>query len=283
MRSRTFVLGLLPAAVLAAADAAHLQAQSWRSLTLSRQHTGEESLDVRVEYGAGRFRVAPADRGLLYRAELRYDEEVFEPVADYDDGRLRVGTRTVGGGLRFARNRSAGRLSLYLAREVPLDVRMELGAVRADVELGGLTLTDLRIASGASESRIDVSEPNPSPMERARMEVGAADFEARSLGNLNAERIELDAGVGNVTLDFTGEWKRDAEVRVDMGLGALELRFPRGLGVTLRHDSFLTSLDPQGLVKRGDAYVSSDWEEADRRVTVRIDAALGDIDVVWVP
>jgi len=71
-------------------------------------------------------------------------------------------------------------------------------------------------------------------------------------------------------------------VSIDMGLGSLELRFPEGLGVRLTKDSFLASLDSEGLVKRGDAYYSLDWDRADRKVSIDLDAAFGSIKVVWV-
>ena len=114
------------------------------------------------------------------------------------------------------------------------------------------------------------------------MEVGAADFLVRNLGNLNTETLNVDAGVGKVILDFSGDWQGNADVSVDMGLGALELRFPEGLGVRLMKDTFLTSLDSEGLVKRGDSFYSLDWESAQYRVTVEVNAAFGSIDVVWV-
>jgi hypothetical protein len=163
-----------------------------------------------------------------------------------------------------------------------MDLDLEFGAVQADVDLGGLALTGLELSTGASESTIDVSEPSTASMEVARFEVGAAEFDARRLGNLNAARIEVDAGVGSITLWLDGEWRQDARVGIDMGLGSLELRVPEGLGLELRKDSFLTSLDSEGLVKRGDVYQSLDWDEAARRVTVDLDAAFGSVKVVWV-
>ena len=129
---------------------------------------------------------------------------------------------------------------------------------------------------------MDISEPNPLSMRMASFAVGAADFEARHLGNLNAERIEVDAGVGEVRLWFTGEWRQDARVSIDMGLGALELRFPEGLGVRIHKDSFLTSFDSEGLVKRGGSYYSLNWEEAERKVSIDVDAAFGSVRVLWV-
>jgi predicted membrane protein len=93
----------------------------------------------------------------------------------------------------------------------------------------------------------------------------------------------VNAGVGDINVDLTGEWRQDADVRVSMGLGSLELRVPEGIGIKLQEKTFLTSVDTQGLIKRGDAYYSLDWDEADRRVTIDIQAAFGDIDIRWVP
>jgi hypothetical protein len=249
---------------------------------MSRQVSGEGSLDVRVRYGAGRLDIRPAAGGTLYRMHLRYDEETFEPVAEYENGRLELGVDNVRKSIRWPGDRDSGEMQLALSRDVPLDLDLEFGAVRASVDLGGLRMTRLDLSTGASESRVEVSEPNPVLMTSAGFEVGAADFHVRDLGNLNAETITVDAGVGNVVLDFRGHWRRDASVSVDMGLGALELRFPEGLGVKVVKNTFLTSLDSEGLVKRGDSYYSLDWDEAEHRVTVSVDAAFGSIDVVWV-
>lgn len=269
-----------PALLIGTPDA--LAGQSWRTVTMSRQRGDVDELKVRVAYGAGRFSVRPIDGELLYRMQLRYDEESFEPVAELDGDRLALGVENIGRRFRIGRDRDDGQMDLELNRGVPMDLQLEFGAVRADVDLGGLSLTGLDLSTGASDSRVDVSRPNRLAMSRAELSVGAADFTARHLGNLNAEDISISAGVGDVTLEFTGEWRRDARVSVDMGLGSLELRFPRGLGVKLEKDTFLTSLDSQGLVKRGDAYYSTDWDEAERRVVVEVDAAFGSIDISWV-
>jgi len=257
-------------------------AQSWRTVSMSRQFSGEANLDVRVRYGAGRLDIRPGDPGSLYRMQLRYDEETFEPVARYEGNRLDLGVESIRNHIDWPGDRDSGEMELYLARDVPMDLDLEFGAVRAVLDLGGLQMTHLELSTGASESRVSFSEPNPVRMRNATFEVGAADFQVRDLGNLNAETISVDAGVGNVVLSFTGEWRGDSDVSVDMGLGALELRFPEGLGVRVVKDTFLTSLNSEGLVKRGDSYYSVDWEEAENRVTVTVDAAFGSIDVVWV-
>lgn len=273
----------LAALTLSLAGPTGVGAQDWRTVTMSRQTSGEEALDVRVEYAVGRLRMRQAAAGLLYRMHVRYDDELFEPVADVDGDRLRLGLEGRDRGVRPGRDwEGGGEAEVELAGDVPMELRMDLGALRAELDLGGLSLTGLDVRTGASETRLDVTSPNRVPMRRASFEVGAADFEARTLGNLDAEEIEVSAGVGAVTLEFTGAWRRSAEVSVDMGVGSLQLRFPRGLGVRIERDTFLTSFDSQGLVKRGDAYYSPDWEDAERRVRVEVDAAFGGIEVVWI-
>ncbi len=279
MLERRSILAAAAAIMLAAGS---LSAQSWRTVTMSRQVSGERSINVHVEYGAGRFTVRALEGDALYRMRLRYDEELFEPVAEYRAGEIHLGTDKIGRRIRLTRREISGEFDLELSTEVAMDLDLEFGAVKADFDLGGLRLTELRLRTGASQTRIDISEPNREEMAVARMEVGAAEFTALRLGNLNARSIRMDAGVGDITLDFTGEWQRDATVSVDMGLGSLELRFPEGLGVKIEKDTFLTSFDSEGLVKMGDAYYSLDYEDADRRVTIDIDAAFGSIKVTWV-
>jgi hypothetical protein len=273
---RAILVGLLTTAA-----AAPVQAQSTRTVTMSRQLEDRDPVQVSVEYSVGRFSVRAVDEGLLYRMNLTYDEDRYEPVAEYSDHRLQVGLDSERRSRRRG-DRESGELRLELARGVPMDLQLEFGAVHAELDLGGLALTDLDLSTGASESTIDISEPNSEQIETASFEVGAAEFTIRNLGNLNAARIEFDAGVGSLVLGLEGAWRRDARLAIDMGLGALELHVPEGLGIQLRKDSFLTALDSEGLVKRGDIYESLDWNEAEHRVNIDLDAAFGSVKVVWI-
>ena len=272
---------LLAVGFLLAVQPAPGLAQTWRTVTMSRQLSGERDLDVKIRFGAGRLTVGPGDESALYRMHLRYDEDSFEPVAEYEGSRLDLGLKGIGRSTHW-RRQDPQEMELSLARGVSMNLDMEFGAVRADLDLGGMLLRRLDLSTGASESQVEISEPNAMRMTSAGFKVGAADFQVGNLGNLNAERITVDAGVGRVVLDFGGDWQGDAAVAVDMGLGSLELRFPQGLGVQLVRNTFLTSLDSEGLVKRGNSYFSVDWDEAEHRVTVNVDAAFGSINVVWV-
>ncbi|MGQ0815509.1 MAG: toast rack family protein [Gemmatimonadota bacterium] len=270
---------VLALATAVGAGARSAQAQDWRTVTSFRQYKGEDALRVSVEYGAGRLLVAPGQANALYKATLRYDATRFRPVTQYQDNHLRIG---VEGGSIKGRNLKSGQLDLAIGTSVPLELDLKFGAVQAEMELGGLRIREARIATGASETHINVSKSNPEKCTRFDIDVGAAEFDARGLGNLNCETIDVDGGVGDVTLDFNGAWRVDANVSIDMGLGSLTLRVPRGLGVQVRKDGFLASFDSQGLIKRGDVYYSENWESATKRASFKINAAFGAIRVVWV-
>lgn len=269
----TLSLGLEPAAGAA---------QEWRTLSVSRQLSDESSLEVELTHAAGVLHLEPSNGRVLYSMDLRFDERAFDPVVDFDGRRLRLGIEGRGRDIRIKGDGSDAEMRVALTREVAMDLSLAFGAGRAEVDLGGLRLTRLEIETGASETELTVSRPNRETLRDGRIAVGAAQFTARQLGNLNAERLEVQAGVGEVVLDLTGEWPNDSRISVEMGLGALELRIPEGLGIKLVKQSFLTSLDAPRMDREGDTWFSRDWESASRQVTIDVAAAFGSVKVVWL-
>lgn len=286
IRPAVLTLGL----VLGAAGCGSAQVEaagSWRSMTSARQTQQEEALDVRVEYGAGRLEIRPADPGLLYEMELRYDEDQVAPLTDYDAerGLLRLGVRgrDGGGGIRAARGaHRESHAAIALSPEVPVSLRLEFGAGEADLDLGGLALRRLDVTTGASATRIRFSTANRADAERVEIEAGAASMEVEGLGNARAGRISYQGGAGRTVLDFGGEWTRSASATVEMGVGSLTLRLPREVGVRITRSSFLTRFSPAGMERRGDSYYSAGWEGAPHRLDLSIEAALGAVNVEWI-
>jgi hypothetical protein len=276
---RTLAPLVLAAALLGAAAPA--QGQEWRNMTSVRQIQGERALDVQVEYGGGDLRVRPAASGLLYRMQMRYDERQMRPVTAYDreSGRLRLGVQGV---RRNQRAQRGGNATMELAPGIPTDLSLEFGAGRAELELGGLSLRSVDLSAGASETEVRFAAPNRVQAGTVQVASGASRLRMRGLGNARAERFVLDGGVGEATLEFDGAWDRSATLNVEMGLGSLTLRFPRALGVKIQREGFLTRFSPAGMVRRGDAWYSNNWDSARYKLTVQVDAALGSVDVEWM-
>lgn len=278
-RHTTLRLGLLAVGTIVLSACGEANAQDWRTLNSSRQAAGEDMLRVAVEYGAGTLSIGSGQPGMLYHAKVHYDAASFRPIVTYADSRLRLG---VEGGTGRGRNVRAGELDLKLSPSVPVELELKFGAAEANLELGGLRVRRLDVQTGASRTVLSVPEPNLETCRSAQIQVGAARFEATGLGNLNAERLSVQGGVGEVTLDFTGAWASSMNANIEMGLGSLTLRMPRGLGVRITREGMLASFDSEGLTKRGNSYYSADWDAAGENLSLDIKAALGSIRVVWV-
>lgn len=262
------------------------QAQSMRPFTTFRQMHGETRLDARLEYAAGSLRVGPGEWNELYRMDLSYDGERLVPLSDYDAGRgsVSLGLRSSGGaGVRVSsRNQLQQVASVVLSPRVDLSLELNLGAADAEVELGGLRVSNLELNTGASRTAVAFSRPNAARCRRASFSAGAAEFSVTGLGNSRCDEIEFDGGVGSVTLDFGGGWSSSSRAKVTMAMGGLTLRLPRTIGIKITMEKFLSSFEPAGLVRRDNGFVSANYDQTPRHLDVEITSAMGDVNIEWL-
>lgn len=252
-----------------------------RTLTSSRAYSGEKSMNVAVEFAAGRLSIAPGSAGTLYRSVLRYDQRQFQPQVEYSSGNLRVGMQS--DHVHVERRGGHGnRLDLQLGPQVALDLDLKFAAGESNIELGGLQITRAQFATGAAKGRIAFSRPTVGPCQELDLQVGAAKMDVAGLGNLSPERVNVQGGVGDLSLDFSGTWRGDMNAKVDMGLGSLRLEVPRGVGVRVHKSSMLAGFDAPDMVKQGDIWTSSGYDKAQRHLNIVIDAAFGAIRLNWL-
>jgi hypothetical protein len=190
---------------------------------------------------------------------------------------LRVGVEKRGA--RVPGEGQPGEMRLDLAPAVPVDLELELGAVEADLDLSGLRVGRLRVESGASDASVRFDAPNAERMRALDFEVGAASLRAVRLANANAPEVRVQAGVGSVDLDFGGEWTQDVDLSVQIALGGVRIRVPRNVGVSVEAHRFLAAFDSRGLVKRGNAYYSENWDGAAHHLRIRSRTTFGKLEL----
>ena len=257
-------------------------AQTWRTVDVSRQLRDSTALMVHVEFGAGRFDLRPADEPVLYAMHLRYDEGRAKLVDRFDPD---AHTLTIGvsdHSTRWAGHKSeedAQEMRLVLARTVPMDLSLTLGATQTTVDLGGLSLRGLKVETGAAEARLEFSTPNRVPMNTLVVEAGAASFTMRDIANARASTVQVHSGVGAVDLGFGGIWTGDVDATVAMAIGKVTIHVPRDVGIRLDMQRFLASFDGNGLDKRGGAFYSENWESAKYHLRLHVDATFGAVEV----
>lgn len=267
------------------------QSSAWYELSARRQIEGVRVLQADIEYAVGRLHVSPAPQGLLYDTRLRYDSREFEPSRTWSvvDGTGQLGLRLATldgdwdlGDLDDFDDSDLGALDLALSREVPTALSLQVGAAVVDMDLGGIALQKLVYQTGASETSIGFDTPNPVRMSRLELAAGAAEFVASGLGNARFDFMEFTGAIGDVTLDFTGDWNGSASGEIKMGLGSLQLTFPRGIGVRIEKKSLLASFDSGGFEAVDGGFQTTNFDTADSTLSLDIRAALGSIDVTFV-
>ncbi|UCF19250.1 MAG: hypothetical protein JSU87_15185, partial [Gemmatimonadota bacterium] len=248
MRARISSLGLLLLAL--AASAVPASAQSWKTVSKSRQLRSQDFLDVKIEYAVGRLEVGRGSDRLLYRVESRFDEDVFSLNSTYleSGGRGNLSIELDGHDdvdLQDLKDYDyeAGNLRIDLSPATPLALSLKFGAAEARLDLGGLRMRKLVLETGASDTEVEFNEPNPEVAEFCSFKAAAAAFKVRGLGNSRCQNVTVSGGVGDVKLDFSGEWSQDANADINVGLGGIEIRVPPEIGVRIERSTFLMSFD----------------------------------------
>ncbi len=282
MTLRGFGTGVLTALLTLPAAAG---AQEYRTVRQSRRLDTSAPVTVTVEFAIGRFQVGPASDGRLYHVDLTYVENLFDPSIDYDAARRTLDVRVseTRGNIK-ARDLKNPRqaLTLQLHPNVPLDLDLEFGAVKADLALGGLALRRARVETGASETVLSFDRPNAIICDELRLEVGAAKLTTRALGNSRCRAVRFEGAAGQVELDLSGAWP-EGEVSVDVSVafGEVRLRVPPGIGVRLHTERILARVDRADLVKQGSAYYSADYERAATKLDIDVSTAVGNVVFEW--
>lgn len=261
--------------------AAPASAQSWKTFDVSRQLRDTTEHTVRVRYPVGRITLRSTTDPVIYSMRLRYDENRMYPLHRYDPETHRATLGFEGDDSHWKNSKNLGEsaLDLELSSVVPIDLDLLIGAAEARLNVGGLALSRLRVETGAAEARLDFSERNKIEMRRLDIQLGAAGFVLRNLGNARVRDIRVEGGVGKVDLDFGGTLENDVTVDVNVALGRLSLRLPRDVGIRVQLQRFIAGVDHPGLHKRGDAYYSDNWDDAKVRMRVRAETVLGAIEI----
>ena len=248
---------------------------------------GEETIEARLEVALGRVTTGQAERGTLFQAEVALASDRLRPRFEHttrgDQARVELGLH--GGDVSFRGVRATrGNLwRLYFSGRTPLDLHLDLGAAEADLDLTGIPLQRLALTAGMAGATLRFNEANPVVAERIEVEAGLSSFTARGLGLARFREFDFDGGVGEFTLDFSGDAFQDgARATIDVGMASLTVLLPEGRPVRLgAPSSFVTHVEvpPRfAAIGRG-RWASPDAEHDPAAFEIDINAGPGKVEV----
>lgn len=259
-----------------------------RDYRYARPYSGEKKLAAHIEFAAGKLDLGRAPAGSLYEMDLEYDAGRFRPVGDYRaDGIVHLGTESVGrrglriAGLRFGRRALAQTARIGIAAEPDLELELLIGATEASLDLGGLRLSTLSLTTGASRTALSFGSPNPGYCSSASLTSGAGEVSVVNAGNSGCTDWSVDAGVGKITIDLGGAWRADARMALNVAVGGVTFAAPQGLGIRASMNGFLAKFDGPGFTKSGTTYTSAGYDQAERKLELTVNSAIGGVRVEW--
>jgi hypothetical protein len=262
MNSRTVLVTILAASLIVAACT--LPNISIGQITPGPTVTEEISVpvpaggapDLTIAMGGGTLDVKPGAASALVVGTVTYNIPEWKPEVTTSGSSVHLQQ----GQLRnLPRVRSGQTIvnewDLQLG-STPMALTINAGAAKAQIELGGLSLTDLTVNQGASEFDLGFSEPDPTQMGTLHFAAGASKATLMTLANANVGQVEFRGGAGDYTLDFSGELRQDTQVSVEAGAGQVTIVVPNGVAAETTFTGALANVDVQGnWQKSGGQYV----------------------------
>ena len=256
-----------------------------KRMTKTIKHQGEKRLEVIIDIGAGTIDLRRNNTGDILNAEVEYDPDEVRVDIEYDrrkdKGELYLTSERRDKGLDL--DEEDNYWYLEFGDKIPISFEIDVGVCEAEFDFSGLRIDGLDMDLGASSIDVDFRTLNPERISIIRIDVGASDLEMHGLGNANFEKLSFDGGVGDFTLDFSGDFEHRAYVDIDVGLGSLTVLVPKDAGVQIRSESsFLSSvsIDEDDFEEvEDDLYESDNFGRVDKELIFKIDVGLGSVEV----
>jgi hypothetical protein len=249
---------------------------------------GERKLTVKIDFGGGVIDLGKNNTGDILNADFEYNPDKFDMHIDYDKieetGRLYLRSKSEEGHLDF--DTDDNYWHLQFTDRVPIDFEIDVGACETEFDFTGLKINNLDLDLGASSTQIIFRKPNPEPIPEINIDVGASKLKIEGLGNANFDRLSFDGGVGDFTLDFSGELRGKAYVDINVGLGSLTILLPENIGVRIRKEgSFLSSFsidEDEFQEVKSDVYESENFGRTEGELIFDIEIGLGLVEIEYI-
>jgi hypothetical protein len=177
-----------------------------------------------------RFELVAGPSGSSIEVTGNYDTAAFELKEDYEQvgetGWVYHLSLEPRGFFRFGGEGDRNRVQLVVPRDMPFALEGEIGMGESQLALGGLWLTQANLELGIGEHEISFEEPTPAPIGQFSLEGSIGELRVIGLGNASPSAVYLDHDIGEVDLDLSGDWKRDARVEAQCGIGECRVTVP---------------------------------------------------------
>ena len=244
----------------------------------------DRPLEVLLKVDVGEVLVEKGTDERTGTVTIRYKTQKFRQQIDFDENRNRLKIYFDMKGLKNVNtDEDPAEVSLKLPYGVDIlfDSKIKAGEVR--MEMGGLRLREFSLTTWAGDVEVRFDEPNPIVMDFFDVDAKVGELRLVELGNARFEKADINGGIGEIDIDFTGAFVSECKAKVDLDIGEASVLLPRNAGIQMSIGggfSFLSQKNVDGsLYKRGRSYYSEDFEDSRSKFYLRITPGLGELNV----
>lgn len=198
----------------------------------------QKSVDVEIKMGAGELSVESGSSDLM-DADFTYNVDAWKPEVRYDaNGPRGILTIEQPSGSHNFRGRTRYNWDIRLNRQVPMEMNVDMGAGKSNLELAGLNLNRFALNAGAGEADIDLDGAWQHDLTAVihggvgkvtlhlPSDVGVRATIHGGLGAVHAN--EFSKNGDTYTNSAFGKSKVNLEIQVEGGLGEVNLQLGGG-------------------------------------------------------
>jgi hypothetical protein len=217
---------------------------------------GADHVKAKIEMVVGSIDLSSENISQLLQAECVYYEEKWEPRFEYDVfekiGKLHISNREG-----------------VSDHDYDEDDQSEWSLVINDN-----ISTELNIYLGAGDATIDLEASKIRKLDY-EMKAGSCDI---NLKNTSIPLLNINAIVGEATVDLSGKWENDLNAYIKGGVGDLTLNLPDNYSVELKISGVIGEVDTKGFRKEGKHYYRESKENSEI-LYLEVRGGIGDVEV----
>ncbi|MCK5823100.1 MAG: hypothetical protein KAG95_03790 [Bacteroidales bacterium] len=219
-------------------------------------------VETEILMGAGKLTIFGGAENLL-EAAFAYSNKKFKADIKYEvseeEGKLKI----IQPSSKIHYNIQNDRVKMYkniwnlrFNKDVPMNMVIKFGAGNADVHINELLVEKLDLELGAGKASINLNNSKV----------------------LNS--VDVEMGVGDLTLDLSGDWDHNLFADIEGGIGKLTLILPEKVGVKVKIEKGITDVNVDNFVKKGKYYYNERFSEDNPFMEIEIDSGIGQINLI---
>ncbi|WP_261130016.1 toast rack family protein [Bacillus sp. Marseille-Q3570] len=200
-----------------------IKERTMKTQTINRKN--ETELDVKLQLGTGKLDLHDGTMEIMEGRFTVYGEspepEIVYDISESGIGKLVVPQKSI---TTWSMEKAKQEWEIALNGDLPLALKVELGAGKSKLGLSKLNLMDLHIESGVGETEIDLTGEWKNSF-RVKIDAGVGKMKIR-VPKHTGMKVDVDKGIGKVKADhfivvgdsYQNQSYETAEVKIDIDL-----------------------------------------------------------------